>query len=140
MVSSRRLTVAALSVATLSIALLAGCAGGQSKAEACASLKSVTEKTNSELSSASSDIASDPSKAADTIDTFKNEWQKATDKIQNPDVKKSAQKAVDSLDDFSKALAERTDDPTSTDTSGLMDAATGAQKAFTDLGTLCSKA
>lgn len=127
--------IGSLAVAGL---LLTGCAGGQSKADACNVLIDGLDTLQTELSENVSELQADPEAAAEAIGKTADKFSENVGKISNEDVKKSADKADGALGDLSDAFGAYAEDPENADTSALQDSATAVQDSFMDLQKTCS--
>ena len=127
--------IGSLAVAGL---LLTGCAGGQSKADACTVLIEGLDTLQTELSENVSELQADPEAAAEAIGKTADKFSENVGRISNDDVKKTADKADGALGDLSDAFGDYAEDPENADTSALQDSATAVQDSFMDLQKTCS--
>ncbi|WP_022887178.1 hypothetical protein [Glaciibacter superstes] len=127
--------IGSLAVAGL---LLTGCAGGQSKADACTVLIEGLDTLQTELSENVSELQADPEAAAAAIGKTADKFSENVGRISNDDVKKTADKADGALGDLSDAFGDYAEDPENADTSALQDSATAVQDSFMDLQKTCS--
>jgi gas vesicle protein len=127
--------IGALAVAGL---LLTGCAGGQSKADACKSLESGLQDVQSDLSSSLSGAETDPKGAADKLQSVSDTFSKNVKGVTNDEVAPAAKKADDALSALVSEFSKFAEDPTSADSSAMSSAASDVQSTFTDLGKVCS--
>ena len=127
--------IGSLAVAGL---LLTGCAGGQSKADACNVLIEGLDTLQTELSDNVSELQADPEAAAKAIDKTADKFSDNVDKISNDEVKKTADKADGALGDLSDAFGDYAEDPENADTSKLQDSATAVQDSFQGLQETCN--
>jgi ABC-type glycerol-3-phosphate transport system substrate-binding protein len=118
--------------------LLTGCAGGQSKADACNELNKSVESLQDELTSSVSNLSSDPSAASDAIDKLAKSFSESTGKVTNDEVKPSADKANKAITSMADEFGKYADDPTAADPTALSESATDVQTTFSDLATLCN--
>jgi hypothetical protein len=135
MTISTRQTFAAVSAAALVVLALAGCAGGQSKADACKALESTMTSVTSDLNSSVGDFATDPSAAVKKMQSVDDALNKGLDKVSNADVKTAGAKAEKSLAAFVAAAQKFSDDPTDSD--ALQKASTNVETDFTAIGKVC---
>lgn len=127
--------IGALAVAGL---LLTGCAGGQSKADACKGLESGLQDVQSDLSSSLSSAATDPEGAVKSLETIADTFSDNVSKVTNDEVApaaKDADKALTGLVDEFKSYSK---DPAKADSSAMSSAANDVQTTFTELGKVCS--
>ena len=127
--------IGALAVAGL---LLTGCAGGQSKADACNALIDGLDTLQTELSENVSDLQDNPDAAAEAIDKTADKFSDNVGKISNDEVKKPADKADGALSDLSDAFGDYAEDPENADTAGLQDSASALQDSFLALQKNCN--
>jgi outer membrane murein-binding lipoprotein Lpp len=135
---TRTKIAATIGAAVLATLMLSGCAGGQSKADACKSMESQVSKASSDIQAHASELASNPKEAASSIQKLATTFDDATKKVTQPDVKKAADKAAASLDDFAKQFNAYAADPAKADTSKISSSSTSLQSAFTALQKACT--
>ncbi|MFJ3490756.1 hypothetical protein [Leifsonia aquatica] len=156
-----RLALAAVAIATVTAAVTGCSAGGsgdsssssasasskpsaaakasadQSKADACAVVKSGLEKLQSMQSEASAAM-SDPQKALALFDQMNDTMTSINDKVGNPEVKAPVQKAAAAIDEYATFLHDAVQDPTSIDASSVGAKATAITESFTEVGKVCA--
>lgn len=154
-----RLALAAVTIATVTAAVTGCSAGGsgdaasssasskpsaaakasadQSKADACAVVKSGLEKLQSMQSEASAAM-SDPQKALDLFDQMNDTMTSIKDKVGNPEVKAPVDKAAAAIDEYATFLHDAVKDPTSIDASSVGAKATAITESFTEVGKVCA--
>lgn len=136
---TRTTTHAARTVAgilAVSALLLTGCAGGQSKAEACKQLNSELTDASTELTSSISNMASDPDGAVAALETFQGKFEKTVDGITNEEIKDLGEDLEESLGDYIEATSDAVKDPENADSAAL----TGAIEDFQTKSTAFTKA
>ena len=117
--------------------LLSGCAGGQSKADACKELESGIQQLQTELTESSSSLATDPDAASEAISKLADTFSDNAEKVTNDEVKPTADKAEKAISAMSDEFEKYADDPASADVNALTESATDVQTTFTDLGKVC---
>jgi len=154
-----RLVLAALTIATVTAAVTGCSAGGsgdsasssssskpsaaakvaadQSKADACAVVKSGLEKLQSMQSEASAAM-SDPQKALALFDQMNDTMTSIKDKVGNPEVKAPVDKAAAAIDDYATFLHDAVQNPASIDASSVGAKATAITESFTAVGKVCA--
>ena len=139
MFSHRTVLTAGTSLA-VAVLLLAGCSAGaggqQTTKQACKVLSSDLTSSSSDLSSAFSNVQSDPAGAEKALAKFDVTLKASTAKVTNVKIKAAATattKAVDKMDSDLKAYSKD-----SSDTSDLEASASEVQSTFTKLGALCT--
>lgn len=95
--TSLRGTMAAAATAAVLIAALAGCAGEQSKADACAIVNPAVTDASANLSAALDVIASNPTAAQAQLDAVSTTFANSSDKVTNADIRKVGDTAKASL-------------------------------------------
>lgn len=136
----RTVLTAAAAVAVTGL-LLAGCSAGttastQSTTQACEVLASDLQSNASTLTTAFSNIQTDPKTAEAALAKFGAALKKSTGKVNNVKIKAAAtaaSNAVSSMDSDLKAYVKD-----KTDTAGLAASGSKVQTTITKLGTLCS--
>lgn len=109
----------------------------QSKADACAVVKSGLEKLQSMQSEASAAM-SDPQKALDLFDQMNDTMNSIKDKVGNPEVKAPVDKAAAAIDDYATFLHDAVQNPASIDASKVGEKATAITESFTAVGKVCA--
>lgn len=155
-----RLALAAVTIATVTAAVTGCSAGGsddssssasasskpsaaakasadQSKADACAVVKSGLEKLQSMQSEASAAM-SDPQKALAVFDQMNDTMTSIKDKVGNPEVKAPVDKAAAAIDDYATFLHDAVQNPASIDASSVGAKATAITESFTEVGKVCA--
>ena len=155
-----RLALAAVTIATVTAAVTGCSAGGsddssssasasskpsaaakasadQSKADACAVVKSGLEKLQSMQSEASAAM-SDPQKALALFDQMNDTMTSIKDKVGNPEVKAPVDKAAAAIDDYASFLHDAVQNPASIDASSVGAKATAITESFTEVGKVCA--
>jgi len=155
-----RLALAAVTIATVTAAVTGCSAGGsddssssasasskpsaaakasadQSKADACAVVKSGLEKLQSMQSEASAAM-SDPQKALALFDQMNDTMTSIKDKVGNPEVKAPVDKAAAAIDDYATFLHDAVQNPASIDASSVGAKATAITESFTEVGKVCA--
>jgi uncharacterized protein YukE len=137
-VSTNR-TARASAIGLLAIAglLLTGCAGGQSKADACTIVQNTLEKAQTELTDSVSSFGDDPVAGSEAVTKLAGSFSDANDKITNGDVKPKSTDATKALDTFAAEMETAATDPASADQTALSDAIADVQSTFTDLQEVC---
>lgn len=108
---------------------------GQSVTAACAALSSSMNESATALQSAMSDIGTDPSKAVDALESFRDSFEKAAAEVSNPEVKAQAEKALAATKEMVAALDAVVKDATKI--AGVSEALQGFQEELTKIGTVC---
>ncbi|MCP2030100.1 outer membrane murein-binding lipoprotein Lpp [Okibacterium sp. HSC-33S16] len=136
---SRNRTASASAIGILAVAglLLTGCAGGQSKAEACTIVQDTLEQAQTELTESVSSFGDDPVAGAEAVTTLADSFSDANDKISNSDVKPKSSDATKALDTFAAEMETAAADPEAADQTALSDAIADVQSTFTDLQEVC---
>lgn len=122
----------------IALMLLTGCAGGQSKLEACTILKDGLLEVNTALSDSVGDLQADPEAAAAGMKSAADDFETAVAKITNADVKGPATAAAGSITDFSDAIGDYAADPENADINAVSDSASAVADAVTPLQKTCS--
>jgi gas vesicle protein len=135
---SRTKTTSLIGAIAVTGLLLTGCAGGQSKADACKILETGLTDVQNDLTSSLSDAATDPKGASEALQTVSDQFSENVGKIENKEIKDAADKADDALSTLVSEFKTYSDDPTNADVSALTDASSGVQESFTDLSKVCS--
>ena len=135
---SRTKTTSLIGALAITGLLLTGCAGGQSKADACKVLESGLTDLQSELTSSLSDAATDPEGASEALQTVSDKFSENVSKVSNDEVKDVADDADEALSTLVSEFKTYAADPTSADTTALTDASTDVQETFTELSTVCN--
>lgn len=135
---SRTKTTSLIGALAITGLLLTGCAGGQSKADACKVLESGLTDLQSDLTSSLSDAATDPEGASEALQTVSDKFSENVAKVSNDDVKKVADDADKALSTLVSEFKVYAADPTTADTTALTDASTDVQDTFTELSTVCN--
>ena len=135
---SRTKTTSLIGALAITGLLLTGCAGGQSKADACKVLESGLTDLQSELTSSLSDAATDPEGASEALQTVSDKFSDNVSKVSNDEVKDVADDADEALSTLVSEFKTYAADPTSADTTALTDASTDVQETFTELSTVCN--
>jgi flagellar hook-basal body complex protein FliE len=142
---AHRTIASTIGILAVSAALLSGCsvvgaAVTQNKTAACAVLASDMRSASTELSSAFSQVASDPAAGEAALASFATKLEASVKKVSNTQVKASAQKAVDSVKALDAELKKYTADPSDTAALDALQAdAKDVQSTFGKLGSLCEK-
>jgi gas vesicle protein len=118
--------------------LLTGCAGGQSKADACKILETGLTDVQEDLTSSLSNAATDPEGASKALETVSGQFSDNVAKISNKEVKDAADDADEALGTLVSEFKTYSADPTNADVSALTDASSEVQETFTDLSKVCS--
>lgn len=153
-----RLALAVVAVSTVTAAITGCSAGGsgesassssskpsaeakvssdQSKADACAAVKSGLEKLQGMQSQASAAM-SDPQKALALFDQMSDTVSGIRDQVGNPEVKAPVDKASAAIDDYATFLHDAVQNPASIDASQVGAKATAITESFTELGKVCA--
>ena len=127
--------IGALAVAGL---LLTGCAGGQSKADACKGLESGLTDVQNDLNSSLSSASTDPKGAVKSLQTIADTFSDNVSKVTNDEVAPAAKDADKALTGLVDEFKKYADDPTSGDSNAMTSAASDVQTTFTELGKVCS--
>jgi gas vesicle protein len=135
---SRTKTTSLIGALAITGLLLTGCAGGQSKADACKVLESGLTDLQGELTSSLSDAATDPEGASEALQTVSDKFSDNVSKVSNDDVKDVADDADEALSTLVSEFKTYAADPTTADTTALTDASTDVQETFTELSKVCS--
>jgi gas vesicle protein len=135
---SRTKTTSLIGALAITGLLLTGCAGGQSKADACKVLESGLTDLQSDLTSSLSDAATDPEGASEALQTVSDKFSDNVSKVSNDEVKDVADDADEALSTLVSEFKTYAADPTSADTTALTDASTDVQDTFTELSTVCN--
>jgi gas vesicle protein len=135
---SRTKTTSLIGALAITGLLLTGCAGGQSKADACRVLESGLTDLQSDLTSSLSDAATDPEGASEALQTVSDKFSDNVSKVSNDEVKDVADDADEALSTLVSEFKTYAADPTSADTTALTDASTDVQDTFTELSTVCN--
>ncbi|KJC63654.1 hypothetical protein SAMN06295879_0399 [Agreia bicolorata] len=135
---SRTKTTSLIGALAITGLLLTGCAGGQSKADACKVLESGLTDLQSELTSSLSDAATDPEGASKALQTVSDKFSENVSKVSNDDVKKVADDADKALSTLVSEFKTYAADPASADTTALTGASSDVQNTFTELSKVCS--
>ncbi len=109
----------------------------QSKADACAAVKSGLEKLQGMQSQASAAM-SDPQKALALFDQMSDTVSGIKDQVGNPEVKAPVDKASAAIDDYATFLHDAVQNPASIDASKVGEKATAITESFTELGKVCA--
>ncbi|AWB87110.1 hypothetical protein [Mycetocola zhujimingii] len=136
---SRNRTTSAATIGIIAVAglFLTGCAGGQSKAEACSIVQTTLEDAQTELTDSVSSFGNDPVAGAEAVTELSETFSEANDKITNEDVKPESTKATEALSGFAEQMEIAAADPDNADQTALTDAITEVQTTFGDLQTVC---
>jgi hypothetical protein len=135
---SRTKTTSVIGALAITGLLLTGCAGGQSKADACKVLESGLSELQGDLTSSLSDASTDPEGASKALQTVSDKFSGNVAKVSNDEVKDVADDADEALSTLVSEFKTYAADPTSADTTALTDASTDVQDTFTELSTTCS--
>jgi hypothetical protein len=135
---SRTKTTSLIGALAITGLLLTGCAGGQSKADACKVLESGLTDLQGELTSSLSNAATDPEGASEALQTVSDKFSGNVEKVSNDDVKDVADDADEALSTLVSEFKTYAADPTSADTTALTNASTDVQETFTELSKVCS--
>jgi hypothetical protein len=135
---SRTKTTSLIGALAITGLLLTGCAGGQSKADACKVLESGLTDLQGELTSSLSNAATDPEGASEALQTVSDKFSGNVEKVSNDDVKDVADDADEALSTLVSEFKTYAADPTSPDTTALTNASTDVQETFTELSKVCS--
>jgi hypothetical protein len=135
---SRTKTTSLIGALAITGLLLTGCAGGQSKADACKVLESGLTDLQGELTSSLSNAATDPEGASEALQTVSDKFSGNVEKVANDDVKDVADDADEALSTLVSEFKTYAADPTSADTTALTNASTDVQETFTELSKVCS--
>lgn len=109
----------------------------QSKADACAAVKTGLEKLQGMQSQASAAM-SDPQKALQLFDQMSETVSGIKDEVGNPEVKAPVDKASAAIDDYATFLHDAVQNPASIDASKVGEKATAITESFTELGKVCA--
>jgi hypothetical protein len=82
-----------------------------------------------------SDIGTDPNKAVDALESFRDSFEKAAAEVSNPEVKAQADKALAATKEMVAALDAVTKDATKI--AGVSEALQAFQEELTKIGTVC---
>ncbi len=134
---NRTTSVSAIGILAVAGLLLTGCAGGQSRAEACTIVQTTLEKAQTELTESVSSFGDDPVAGAEAVQKLATDFSDANDKITNGDVKPESTKATEALNGFADEMETAAADPTAADQTALSDAIGEVQTTFADLQTVC---
>ena len=110
----------------------------QTKAEACAEMKSQVQSVSQQIQANASELSSDPAKAVAAIDQLSSTFSTAVDGVTNDEVKSVAVPARDALSTFATDFDAIAANPSSADTSKFTTDAQNIQTTFQALGTTCS--
>jgi peptidoglycan hydrolase CwlO-like protein len=110
----------------------------QSKAAACIALQKAISGSVDKLTSSLSTISTDPAGAVTELEAMSDSFDKALSKVSNKDVAEVGEKAESSLKDMITRVKAISADPQHADTTALMTSVTNVQKAFTEVGKVCS--
>jgi len=140
-VLSSRLALTAATALAVAGLLLTGCSAGagastQTVKQACKVLSTDLASSATDLSSAFSEIQSDPKGAEAALAKFDAALKKSTARVTNVKIKAAAaatSKAVDSMDSDLKDYVKDT-----SNTTGLEASSSKVQSTFTKLGSLCT--
>lgn len=138
---TRTTTHAARTVAgilAVSALLLTGCAGGQSKAEACKQLNSELADASTELTSSISNMASDPDGTVAALETFQGKFEKTVDGLTNEEIKDLGEDLEESLGDYIEVTSDAVKDPENADSAALTDAIEDFQTQTTAFTKACN--
>jgi PBP1b-binding outer membrane lipoprotein LpoB len=137
---SHRIVLTAATALAATALLLTGCSAGagsqQSTKQACKVLQTGIESSSTDLSTAFSNIQSDPAGAEKSLAKFDVALKAATAKVTNAKVKSAATKTTTAVDAMDSDLKKYVED--SSETAGLQKSATKVQTTFTTLGKLCT--
>lgn len=137
-------TFGLLLAAAVASACLSGCSmipgvGSQTGVQACAVVSDSLQKAAQTFSSAISDAASDPSKAAAAVDQLKSDLGTARGKVTNADVGAALDKATTAVGEMSDVLKAAGKNPSKLDSDKFSAAAKQVQTAMGDFSTACTK-
>lgn len=138
MKNRRRALVSALAGVAMTTLLLTGCAGGQSKIDACKSIAQSVSTASSEVSSSMSNFQSDPDGAAKSMKNMAASFTTAAGKVTQSDIKPLADKAAAAMNDFSGDFAKLAADPKSPDTAAVEKSSQKMSDTFTALQKACT--
>jgi hypothetical protein len=134
--TSQRTLLSTAAVLAVAAALLTGCsAGAQTTAQACKSIESDVSSASTQLSSAFSNIQSDPKAAEVALAKFDTRLKTANKKITNAGIKAKVAATTKALDTMDSDLKAYVVDPS--DTTALQSSSEKVQTAFTSLGKTC---
>ena len=133
-----RKTTSILATTAVALLLLTGCAGGQSKVEACTILTGGLQPLGTAITEAAGNLTTDPEGASDDMSAAAEAFETEVAKITNTDVKPPSDEAAASVTAFADAVATVATDPETADFTVVSDAASDVQTKITALGTVCS--
>jgi hypothetical protein len=132
-----------LAAVGISAFLLSGCSGtaavakGQTKAQACTSIKSAFNTVGAGITGATSELNTNPKAAATKITTYSDQLTAAAGKLTNAQVKKTAQTAASALALFAKDLTDYAATPTTARATKLQADTAKVQPTFSAVATAC---
>ncbi len=109
----------------------------QSVKEACSELEDSATTVVSALGDASTELASDPTGAAETFAAAADVFEDDTSNIENDDVREAAEPASGSITHLSELFTVIAADPANGDMESFNAAVTDFQTAFSDIGDVC---
>ena len=133
-----RKTTSILATTAVALLLLTGCAGGQSKVEACTILTGGLQPLGTAITDAAGDLTTDPEGASADMSAAAEAFEAEVKKITNEDVKPPSDAAAASVTAFADAVATVAADPETADFTLVSDTAADVQTKVTALGTVCS--
>ena len=135
---SRSKSASLIGALAISGLLLTGCAGGQSKADACKVLEKGLTNVQDDLSSSLSNASTDPEGASKSLQAVADTFSDNVSKVTNDEVTPAAEDADGALTALVDEFAKYASDPTGADVDALTAASTDVQTTFTELGKVCS--
>jgi gas vesicle protein len=135
---SRTKTTSLIGALAITALLLTGCAGGQSKADACKVLESGLTDLQSDLTNSLSEAATDPEGASEALQSVSDKFSDNASKVSNDEVKKVADDADKALGSLVSEFKTYSKDPASADTTALTDASSDVQDTFLALSKVCN--
>jgi gas vesicle protein len=135
---SRTKTTSLIGALAITGLLLTGCAGGQSKADACKVLESDLTDLQSDLTNSLSEAATDPEGASEALQSVSDKFSDNASKVSNDEVKKVADDADKALGSLVSEFKTYSKDPASADTTALTDASSDVQDTFLALSKVCN--
>jgi hypothetical protein len=135
---SRTKTTSLIGALAITGLLLTGCAGGQSKADACKVLESGLTDLQSDLTNSLSEAATDPEGASEALQSVSDKFSDNASKVSNDEVKKVADDADKALGSLVSEFKTYSKDPASADTTALTDASSDVQDTFLALSKVCN--
>ncbi len=137
MTTSARAVRAVAGLAAVSALLLTGCAGGQSKEDACSQLQSEIQSASDELQSSISTLATDPEGAVEALEGFRDTFGETVDDIDNEEIKDLAEDTEDSLSTYVDEVSAAASDPENADSEAVMSSVTDFQEKAAAIQEAC---